>query len=197
MEGGLTITILDDPGWLIPGPPTDISRIVEFRKAIEELALGASLVPIAPVGSLGPGNKKPIRSSALVAVYVNVRLLPPLLNAGPIGPAKAWRLLRARVDHISLLQACTLLWAWLRRVTQEVTVNERVPRLVRVPGYPTVAADRRVERDHLLSGLHPTYAPPEPPDAPPPALRSAAFGPNASAALTRTLPGEIDKKTPV
>ena len=68
---------------------------------------------------------------------------------------------------------------------------------MRVPVNPAISVDCRVERDHLLPGLKPTYAPPDPPDAPPPALRSAAFGPSASSALTLTLPGDMDKKTPV
>ena len=188
--------MLDYPDWFIPRPPTKFARTAEFGKAIEDLALWASLVPLASVGSTNPGIKNPIWSGAPTAVYVDVRMLLPLLNSGTIGSAEAWQLLIARSDQIGLLRACAPLWAWLRCVAQEGTVGERVPDLVRVPGDPAVVAARRPERDQLLPGLHPTYAPPNLPDAPPLSIRSAAFGPTTLAAPNLTLPDEKYMKTP-
>ena len=56
VEGGLPISILDKPEWLIPGPTIDISRIMELSKSIKDLDPGGLLVPFAPVGSPRPGK---------------------------------------------------------------------------------------------------------------------------------------------
>ena len=103
--------------------------------------------------------------------------------------------MRDRAKQIIVIQAYTPLWAWLRHVKQEGTFNERVPRIVRVPGYPTVVAASRAKRYRLLPSFHTTAELDKPLGAPPPALLSATLGPNTLSAPTIMIPNETNKKT--